>query len=227
MAPNTLETFTAFFDGWLLRHQQLQQQLTADIKNGKHQQLEKLVQQASDHYLQYYEEKSRAITDDVFLICSPPWYTSFERSLFWVTEFPPSSLFCLVGDLDLTREQARRVEAVRAETARKERGIGEAMAVVQETLAAAPLYGLVNRAERLVDGEVSHLDQAMEELKEAMRGVALDADGLRGTAVMEILKVLGVMQRVRFFAALGEFRIRARRVGLQMDRDRSRGVTLL
>lgn len=106
---------------------------------------------------------------------------------------------------------------MRVEAARKESEIGEAMATVQESLAAAPLYGLVNRTERLVDGQVSELDDAMKELKEAMRVVMVEADGLRVVTVVEILEVLEVMQRVKFFAAVGEFRIRARRIGLQME----------
>lgn len=141
-----------------------------------------------------------------------------------MTGFPPSSLFRFVGDLNLTAEQAEWVETVREEITRKEKEIGEAMAMVQESMAAAPLYGLVNRPESLVDGEVSELDGAMEELKEAMRAVVVEADGLRATTVMEILKVLGVVQRIKFFAAAGEFRIRVRRVGLEMDR--ARGVLL-
>ncbi|KAI3504923.1 hypothetical protein L1887_26719 [Cichorium endivia] len=216
MATNTLQTFTAFYDGWLLRHHRLQEQLSA-VDNVKEEELNKLVEQASIHYGEYYQEKSNAIDKDVFLICSPPWYTSFEKALFWVSEFPPSLLFRFVSDLNLTAEQARRVETVRVETARKELEIGEAMAMVQESLAAAPLYGLVNRTDRLVDGQVSELDDAMEEVKEAMRMVMAKADGLRVTTVMEILEVLEVAKRVKFFAAVGEFRIRARRIGLQME----------
>ncbi|XP_076889364.1 protein RESPONSE TO ABA AND SALT 1-like [Bidens hawaiensis] len=223
MAPNTLQTFTAFFDGWLIRHHHLQQQLS-QIQHVKQPQLDKLVEQAADHYRQYYQQKASAMEDDVFLICSPPWYTSFEQALFWVTEFPPSLLFRFVGDLNLTSEQAEWVETVREETTKKEKEMGEAMAMVQESMAAAPLYGLVNRPESLVDGEVSELDEAMEELKEAMRAVVGEADRFRATAVMEILKVLGVVQRVKFFALVGEFRIRVRRVGL--DTDRARGVIL-
>ncbi|KAL4566139.1 hypothetical protein LXL04_030249 [Taraxacum kok-saghyz] len=217
MATNTLQTFTDFYDGWLLRHLHLQNQLTAVDNVKELVELDKLVLKASDHYRQYYEEKSNATDKDVFLICSPPWYTSFEIALFWVADFQPSSLFRFVGDLNLTTEQARWVETVKVKTARKESEIGEAMAVVQESLAAAPLYGLMNRTERLVNGQVSELDDAMEEVKEAMRVVMVEADELRVAAAVEILEVLGVVQRVKFFAAVGEFRIRARRIGLQME----------
>ncbi|KAK1435426.1 hypothetical protein QVD17_01189 [Tagetes erecta] len=228
MAPNTLQTFTAFYSDWLHRHHHLQQQLSSTISqlhNTKHHQLEKLVQQASDHYRQYYQQKSSAIETDIFLICSPPWYTSFEQALFWVTEYPPSLLLRFVTDLNLTPDQLHRVECVKMESLKKERRIGDSMAMVQESVAALPLYGLVNRTGRLVDGEVSELDDVMEEAKETMRVVVMEADGLRGTVVMEVLKVLNVVQRVKFFAAVGEFRIRARRVGLQIDRDR--GVMMM
>nr|XP_043607817.1 protein ZW2-like [Erigeron canadensis] len=219
----TQETFTAFYDGWLNRHNTLQQQLTTIIRqsnnniNVEHnEQLHKLIQQVSTHYQQYFDQKSLAIEEDIFLVCSPPWFTPFEQALFWVTEYPPSLVFRCLNDLNLTTDQAQKVETVRAETARKELEIGEAMAMVQESLAAAPLYGLVNRAERLVDGEIGELDDAMEEVKEAMRVVLVAADGLRGKAVGEVLSVLEVAQKVKFFAAIGEFRIRARRVGLGM-----------
>lgn len=114
---------------------------------------------------------------------------------------------------------------MRKEALTKERTIAESMAMVQESVAALPLYGLVNRTGRLVDGEVSELDNAMEDAKENMRVVVMEADGLRGTVVMEILKVLSLVQRVEFFAAVGEFRIRARRVGLQVERDRGAVMT--
>ncbi|GKD46765.1 DOG1-like protein 4, partial [Tanacetum coccineum] len=151
-----------------------------------------------------------------FLVCSPPWFTSFEQTLFWVTEFPPSFVFRFIKDLNLTPDQEIKVESFKVDTARKEAEIGEAMAMVQESLAAAPLYGLVNRAERLVDGEVSQLDDAMEEVKEAMRAVVAEADGLRVKVVKQVLEVLDVVQRVKLFAAVGQFRIRIRQVGLQM-----------
>ncbi|PWA70500.1 transcription factor TGA5 [Artemisia annua] len=210
---NSLETtFTTFYEGWFNRHHDLQRQLTTD--NGR--QLRKLVEQASQHYHEYYQEKLTLIEEDVFLACSPPWFTSFEQALFWVTDFPPSLLFRFIKDLNMTNEQSSKVESMKVDTAKKETVIGDAMAMVQESLAVAPLYGLVNRVERLVDGEVSRLDDAMEDVKEAMREVIAEADGLRISVVKGVLEVLDVVQRVKFYAAVGQFRIRVRQVGLQM-----------
>nr|GEY30138.1 protein DOG1-like 4 [Tanacetum cinerariifolium] len=108
-------------------------------------------------------------------------------TLFWVTEFPPSLVFRFIKDLNLTPDQETKVESLKGDTSRKEAQIDEAMAMVQESLAAAPLYGLVNRAERLVDGEVTQLDDAMEQVKEAMRAVVVEADGLRANVVKQMM----------------------------------------
>ena len=58
---NSLETtFTTFYEGWFNRHHDLQQQLTTDNER----QFRKLVEQASQHYHEYYQEKLTLIEGD-------------------------------------------------------------------------------------------------------------------------------------------------------------------
>nr|GFB56865.1 hypothetical protein [Tanacetum cinerariifolium] len=135
--------------------------------------------------------------------------TTDDNTLFWVTEFPPSLVFRFIKDLNLTPDQETKVESLKGDTARKEAEIGHGHGA-REFSSCAFVYGLVNRAERLVDGEVTQLDDAMEQVKEAMRAVVVEADGLRVNVAKQMVEVLDVVQRVKLFAAVGHFRIRIR-----------------
>ncbi|KAK9072407.1 hypothetical protein SSX86_008841 [Deinandra increscens subsp. villosa] len=159
------------------------------------------------HYQDYYDEKSKAAESDIFLMFSPPWFSSYERTLLWVSGFKPSVAFRLlhesVGD-ELTDEQLERIAVVRKRTRNSEMDIEEALASVQEGV-AAPMA-------------TAEIGSATEELKAAMLAVMRDADGLRQRTGMEVLEVLNPGQKVKFLGVTSQFWLQSRRLGMERDR---------
>ncbi|CAK9173623.1 unnamed protein product [Ilex paraguariensis] len=228
--PTVREIFTAFLEGWLVRQEafleklQILSSVPLDVTEEKDEERRHFVERILAHYQQYYEEKIKAAKEDVFLMFSPPWLSSFERALLWISGFKPSMLFPLlnglVGDFKLSAEQFQRIEMVKAETRREERKIADEMARIQESVAAPPIFNFMRKMGRLVDGEVSELNTAVEGLKAAMVVVMGDADNLRDSTVRKIVEILNPLQTVKILAGAAEFQLQARRWGMQRDSER-------
>ncbi|KAK6130783.1 hypothetical protein DH2020_035471 [Rehmannia glutinosa] len=230
MAANSI--FTSFLEGWLIRQESFFQELEALLSpvDGFDRNLEcsKIIPRVFSHYQEFYTEKARAAGGDAFLLISPPWLSSFEKSLLWISGFRPSMLFPIIERSvaeDLSAEQKQRIEAVRSETRRKEREFTQAMARIQETVAEPPLYGLMMSYEKVVNGETSDIDGAMEELKAAMMAVVENADALRGWTAAEVVGILSPVQSVKFLAAVSRFQLQARKWGMERDRERGNITT--
>ncbi|XP_027120294.2 protein RESPONSE TO ABA AND SALT 1-like [Coffea arabica] len=224
------QAFPAFYEGWMMNHQNLLEKLLsfssldalADDKNDKCQDL---LAEVLAHYQQYYEEKTRAVNKNVFLMLSPPWLSSYERALLWISDFIPTTLFPLIDNSlgeDLADEQRERIQVIRAETRRLEKEVEQAMAAVQESIAAPPIFDLLRRHERTVDGEISELDAAMDKFKENMMRVIENADALRGSTVTKLVEILCPVQAIKFLAGAFQFTLRVRRWGSQRDAQSSR-----
>ncbi|KAL6297223.1 hypothetical protein ACE6H2_005365 [Prunus campanulata] len=220
------ERFIVFLGGWLERQQTFLDQLLRLVdlpssENKAHQQRH-LIEQVLCHYQQYFAEKALTAEEDVFVLFSPPWLSSFERTMLWLAGFKPSLVLRMVDSSveDLTAEQAREMEAVKGETRRAERELSETMARIQESVAAPLILALARRVGRLMDGEISSLDLAMETLKTAMLGVFESADGLRGSTVRKVVEVLSPEQTVKVLAAVAQFQLGIRRWGLKRDSQR-------
>ncbi|XWS24032.1 hypothetical protein CRYUN_Cryun28dG0066400 [Craigia yunnanensis] len=178
------------------------------------------------HYEQYLEEKSRAEKEEVFLFYSPPWLSSFEKTLLWVGGFKPFLLFKLLANsvTELTPEQEETIERVKYENRREERELTEAMATIQESVAIPPLLNLARRFGRLNDGEALELESAMETLKGRMLRTLERADKLRGSTARKVIEILSPVQTVKFLAASAEFQLKVRNWGLQKDQQRATGL---
>ncbi|KAM7520881.1 hypothetical protein LguiB_019843 [Lonicera macranthoides] len=217
------DTFAAFFEGWLQRQQTfLEQLLTISTSPPQNNDKERrqLVEQVIGHYMQYYQEKYKAANDDIFLLYSPPWFSSFERTFLWISGFRPSLVFKFIAETVedfLSAEQKERIEVVKIGTKKEEGEIEDAMAKIQESVAAPPLSNLVRMVGRLEDGEVSDMDTAMEELKAAMLTVMGKADCLRGSTVWKVLEILSPEQTVKLLAGAAQFQLQTRRLGLERD----------
>jgi hypothetical protein len=120
----------------------------------------------------------------------------------------------------LPEEQQNRIGKLEAETKHEERKIEEAMASIQESMAAPPMFHLVQLVRRLVDGQVLDLDAAMEELRAAMLMVMEKADNLLGMTVWEVCEILSPEQTVKLFAGAAHFHLQTRRMGLHMKNFR-------
>ncbi|KVF53876.1 hypothetical protein Ccrd_026749 [Cynara cardunculus var. scolymus] len=198
-------SFSEFFVSWEAQHKIYLDKLLTHQNDTEEDSLKYLVEQVLGHYQEYYQEKSKAAESDVFIMFSPPWFSSYERTLLWATGFKPSMAFQLVKEtvgVDLNEEQKRRIAVVREETRRMERQIMRAMANVQESVAAPPFCGLVKREASLVDGEVSEMEKAVEQLKAAMVAVMKDADYLRQHTAGEVLEILSPAQKRKLESAV-------------------------
>ncbi|XP_009339278.2 protein ZW2 [Pyrus x bretschneideri] len=217
------ERFVTFLGGWLDRQQTFLDQLLNLVESPDYENKDAreriLIEQVLSHYQQYFAEKARTAEEDAFVLFSPPWLSSFERSLLWLGGFKPSMVLRMVDSSveDLTAEQVREMDAVKGETRRAERDLSETMARIQESVAAPPILALARRVGRPMEGEISSLDMAMEMLKTAMLGVFESADGLRGSTVRKVVEVLSPEQTVKVLAAVAQFQLRIRRWGLQRD----------
>ncbi|KAL7597047.1 hypothetical protein Lser_V15G31080 [Lactuca serriola] len=218
------ESFAEYFEDWEVQHRSYLDKLVAIATQNETEEdsVRHLVDQVLCHYQEYYDEKSKAADSDVFLMFSPPWFSSFERTLLWATGFRPSMAFRLIRESvggELSEEQNERIAVVREKTRRLEREISEALASVQESVAAQPFSDLVKREARLVDGEASEMEDAFGDLKAAMLAVMRDADCLRQHTAGEVLEVLTPAQKVRFLAGTSQFWLQSRRLGMERDKQ--------
>lgn len=225
--PSVHLNFQAFLNGWLIRLQDLFDQLSVAVRpeniHKSDDQHQTLIDQVLFQYKQYNEEKSIAAREDVFLLFSPPWFTSFERALLWIGGFKPSLVFKILNGAvkDLTEEQQIGMEIVKAETRSEERELTETMAMIQENIAAGPLLILARRAQNMVDGEASaEREAAVRTLHTGMLVALETADGLRAKTVRKVLEILSPIQTVQLLAGAAEFELRIRRSGLEWDQRR-------
>ncbi|KAL2520758.1 transcription factor-related [Forsythia ovata] len=213
-------SFISFFNNWLITQQTHLEKLESlsESINKDEEECRDLVEKVLSHYEDYYKERTKLVNSDVFLCFSPPWLTAFECSLLWISGFKPSMVFPLVkksvGEL-LSTAQTHKIELVRAEIRRGERDIGQAMARIQESLAEPPIFYLMKKMGKLVDGGISELDTAMDDLKKSMTVIIGNADDLRASTVTKIMEILSPVQSVKFLATAAEFQIQARKLGLQ------------
>ncbi|XWS21349.1 hypothetical protein CRYUN_Cryun30bG0048000 [Craigia yunnanensis] len=223
------ENFETFFNSWLIRQENFLEQLVQALTSQDGHEIERqgsLIQEVLSHYEQYLEEKSRAAKEEVFLFYSPPWLSSFEKSLLWVGGFKPFLLFKLLANsvTELTPEQEETIERVKYETRREERELTVAMATIQESVAIPPLLNLVRRFGRLIDDEELELESAMETLKVAMLKTLERADKLRGSTARKVIEILSPVQTMKFLSASAEFQLRVRKWGIQKDQQRETGL---
>lgn len=91
------------------------------------------------------------------------------------------------------------------------------MAKVQERVAAPPIFELMKRGETVIDGEASDLESVIDGLKQSMMSIIETAEHLRGSTVRKILDILRQKQAVKLLAAVAQFHLQARKLGLQME----------
>lgn len=236
-SPPHMETFEAFFEDWLAQQEAFLDQLLLRASapqgqscpshdhrgdgdgDGDGEADRALIEQVLGHYQRFYEEKTRVAREDAFLFFSAPWLTSFERTFLWIGDFKPTLLFRFLGSAvdGLTAAQSEEVERIGAETRWRERELTEAMARVQESVAAPPLLCLLRASagQPPRDGELCALEAAMAQLKEAMVAVLEDANALRAATARRLMEVLSPAQTVKLLAAAAQFQVRIRWWGKQ------------
>ncbi|XP_010414743.1 PREDICTED: transcription factor TGA4-like [Camelina sativa] len=221
------ETFTSFFNDWLLRHRQLIQQLAHfddETTSVTPVEEESLVTQFLSHCLQYYQEKSAAVSvagDDIYDFFSPPWLSSCEKLILWIGGFKPGMVFKLITTSvnDLTCQQKDQLESIRLETKRRERALMGRFAHLQQSVGDPLLLVPFKRigASRLGEREQSKMEEAMEVLKREMKEAMKNADQLRCVTVRKVVEVLNPGQAIKLLRAAGEFYFKLRDLGVQIE----------
>ncbi|MCL7045416.1 hypothetical protein MKW94_011581 [Papaver nudicaule] len=218
--------FEEFLDGWLVRQQNYLDELIHTNANSTEipeDQLKALISRVLGHYQQYYEAKSIASRRDVFVLFSPPWFSTYERTFLWIAGFKPGLLLRILNKAvkDLSEDQSSRVRRIDTETKVAERELNQEMAAIQERVVSPELVDLARRGGRLIDGETLDRDSEFQCLKEAMEAVVVAADYLRVTVTRNIVEVLNPMQAISFLAGATQLQVRIRVWGSQMERRRT------
>ncbi|KAL2558243.1 RESPONSE TO ABA AND SALT 1 [Forsythia ovata] len=200
---DNIQMFETFYQGWLIRQEHyleaLLQMIQCNRDNNTEEnevQCKELVDQVLAHYSQYYEARSRVASEDVFLVLTPTWFSSFELSHLWIGEFKPGLAFRLVINnvLDLTEDQSQRMNALKAEVKEEENELTNAQ---QGT--GGRINGGAGEARR--DGERGDERHGVDYRKaEASQGI-------------------------RFLAAAVQLQIKLRRWGMQRDAENQRNNT--
>ncbi|KAK7282936.1 hypothetical protein RIF29_12066 [Crotalaria pallida] len=220
---NTAQRFQSFFEGWLIRKQDLLDNLHGFLatpnSETKMEYQNNLIEQVLFHYQQYMEEKTEVAEADVFLVLSPTWLSAYEQALIWIGDYKPSLILRLANEAveGLTAKQSEVMERMMGETRRAERELWEAIATVQESVASGQILDLARNAGRVLDGEICHMDSAVEGIKRAFVAVLNRADELRVSTVRKVVGLLTPSQAVQFLAAVMQFQLRVRRCGLQRE----------
>ncbi|KAI3947245.1 hypothetical protein MKX01_019898 [Papaver californicum] len=219
-------SFEEFLDGWLGRQQRYLDELihtNANSKDIPEEQLKSLISRVLGHYQQYYEAKSTALRRDVFVLFSPPWFSTYERTFLWIAGFKPGLLLRILYKAvkDFTEDQVGRVRRIDMETKVAERELNQEIAAVQERVVSPGLVDLARRGGRLIDGETLDRDSEFQSLKEAMEAIVVAADYLRVTVTRKLVEVLNPVQAISFLTAATQLQVRIRVWGSQMERRRT------
>ncbi|XP_038905753.1 protein RESPONSE TO ABA AND SALT 1-like [Benincasa hispida] len=213
------DSFKAFFDAWLLRQRNFLDDLLSAESGSPHDgDLQDLISRVLSHYEDYYEKKSRIAQTDIFLVFSPPWFTTYERTLLWIGGFRPGLTFRLVNQSinDMSDEQVLRIRRLRDDVKIEERLLNNDLAKIQEKVAAPPLLEFFRRGGH--DGVIGG-EEAMENLKAAFQSVLASADFFRRDTALKVTEILTPAQAVRFWAAVAQLHLRIRALGLQEDAE--------
>ncbi|XP_071716987.1 protein ZW2-like isoform X1 [Rutidosis leptorrhynchoides] len=222
--------FRSFFNGWLVRQQNYLQELRSTLRtcdettSNDDDDLRGLIARVLAHYQQYYEQKSRIANHDVSLVFSPPWFSSFERSFFWIAGFKPGLAFRIVmGSVpDMDQDQEERMERLKSETKMEEKELEKEMAKVQESVAAPPIVEFTRGEISIVDGKYDEMETAIEALRGEMEVVLGNADMLRTRTAERVVEILTPVQNIKFLTAVTELQMKIRMWGQQIDGDTPR-----
>ncbi|GLT66182.1 hypothetical protein SLA2020_385650 [Shorea laevis] len=223
-SSNVADSFQTFFNGWLGRQQHFLDQLLSAQQcshEPPYEDLKDLVRGVLAHYQQYYEEKSRMVQQNVFLVFCPTWFSPFERSTLWIGGFKPALAFRLVSDSvpDLSLEQRESMQRLILETRVEERILNDEMARIQESMAGPQLLEIARQRAQLGGGVIAEEAAGLDLLRKAMEEVMASADMLRITTAARVVEILNPVQNVKFFAAAAQLMLAARNVGWQNDAE--------
>ena len=217
--------FQTFFGGWITRLELYLSQLLnllqfPDHKNESQLQLQ-LVRQVMTHYHDYFLAKAQISSQNVFLVLSPPWFSSYERTFFWLAGFKPSLAIYVVKrcGIQLNINQSDRMDRLTAEIKNEESKITERLALFEQQILVPPVLALARMGGREVNGMAHNVDTVIDRLADDMECLVTCADYLRQKTVAKVIEILTTSQSVRFLAGVAQFQLRIRRWGQLRDAE--------
>ncbi|KAL7614454.1 protein DOG1-like 4 [Lactuca sativa] len=219
-----LHNFQTFFMEWVTQlefylHQLLHILQSPDQQDeSKHKQLIRLVMA---HYHKYFLAKARVSSRNVFLIMSPPWLSSYERTFLWLSGFKPGLALHVVSKcgVELSSDQTERMERLTVDTKDHESVIAERLARLEQQVLAPSMLAMARMGGREVNGMIREADTAVERMAEHMEFLVGCADYLREKTVAKVVGILTTAQTVRFLAAMAQLQLRIRRWGQLRERE--------
>ncbi|KAK1421342.1 hypothetical protein QVD17_23594 [Tagetes erecta] len=183
--------------------------------------LEQLVHQVMTHYHQYFIAKAQVSRENVFLVLSPPWFTSYERTFHWLAGFKPSLAIYVVKScgVEFSSDQADKLERLSVEVKDKERDITTRLAELEEQVVAPPMLALARMGGKEVNGMMNEVDTAVDRIAASMEVLVASADYLREKTVTKVVEMLTTVQTVRFLAAMVQLQLTIRRWGQAWDAE--------
>ncbi|PIA50797.1 hypothetical protein AQUCO_01200209v1 [Aquilegia coerulea] len=216
-------SFGDFFEEWIVTlESDLEQLNILSSQNHLEVELETTVGRVLSHYQHYYETKSRATNENVFLLFSSPWLSTYERSLLWITGFRPCMPFRIVEKLfvgELSSDQVEKIQSLKADSTAQEKVLNKEMARIQESVVGPSWVEIINRMDTQVvnNGEV---DQVLGIIKVELRDLVIEADFLRGATARELVNILNPVHAAKFLAATARLQLRIHALGVKIDADR-------
>lgn len=224
MADVNAASFEAFLQGWMVRQKEFLGELLSaqqQYQEGRRADVRPLIDRVICHYGQYFEEKSKLAHHNIFLVFSPPWFSSLEKSFLWVGGFKPGVAFQVVNTAlrDLTEDQKVKMSKLKKESKVKERTLNDDLAKLQESVADPPLVDMARSQGRLCFSRSFMVDQGLvpSAFKEKLENLVADADALRTDTALKIMKILRPAQIVSFMVSAAELQIKIRSWGLDKD----------
>ncbi|KAI3519761.1 hypothetical protein L1887_08977 [Cichorium endivia] len=223
--------FQTFFQEWVTQLELYFYQLLHLLQSpdqqdeSKHKQL---VCRVMAHYHEYFLAKAQVSSRNVFLVLSPPWLSSYERTFLWVAGFKPGLALNVVKicGLELTFDQAERMEKLMMETKDEESVIAERLARLEQQVLEPSMLALARMGGREVNGMVHEADTAVDRLAGDVELLVKCADYLRMKTVAKVVGMLTTTQTVRFLAAMTQFLLRIRRWGQLRETEIDDGTNI-
>ncbi|KAK7294711.1 hypothetical protein RJT34_17604 [Clitoria ternatea] len=223
MTDANVASFEEFLQGWMVRQREYLDELLSAQQHHQEMQdddMRELINRVLCHYGQYYEEKSKIAHQNILLAFSPPWFSSLERTFYWVGGFKPGMAFQVVNTAleDLSEEQRQKLSKLNQETKVKERALNDELAKLHESVAAPPLVDMA-RSHGRACFSMSIAEEAAvpSTFKETLENMVANADTLRTSTALKIVQILKPAQIVTFLVAVAELQLRIRTWGLDKD----------
>ncbi|KAI3809149.1 hypothetical protein L1987_25119 [Smallanthus sonchifolius] len=216
--------FQTFVRDWMIRLELYLQLLLHHLQFLDQQdesKLQKLIRQVMTHYHEYFLAKAQVCRQNVFLVLSPPWFSSYERAFLWLGGFKPGLAIHVLKScgVEFSPNQAERLERVISDTKNEEREITERLSSLEQQVVALPILALARMGGKEVNGMVNDADTVVDRLAEDMEVLVLCADYLREKTVARVVGILTTAQTVRFLAGLAQLQLRIRRWGQLRDAE--------